>query len=260
MGWPKGKKQSEESIRKRAAANCGKVRSPEARERIRRALTGVSHTEERRRNNGEGHRGLRHSDEAKKKVGDFFRGKPLSEEHKQKLRKPHNNGRAISEALRRSPKFAAAMIALRGHTFNVGRRKTEETRRKLGNSLRTSPKAIAHRQRLRRYRGTTIELFIKDCLIAHGCNFTYQDDIPGFAEAAGHRHDWDFLLPDKKIAIEVDGEYWHGPRFNGYDPVAECINVDWANYLGWRVTRVPERTLRASKPFKKWLKAHKAKG
>jgi group I intron endonuclease len=56
-GKTKGRKQSEESIRKRALANTGKHRTEETKEKTRQSLLGIKHTDERRKNQSNAHKG-----------------------------------------------------------------------------------------------------------------------------------------------------------------------------------------------------------
>ena len=91
--------------------------------------------------------------------------------------------------------------------------------------------------------------------------FTHQGHIPGFAKLAGRSHPWDFTLPEKKLAVELDGSYWHQPRPKmdfAWDCSKEAEDELVANLLGWRVVRIPEKVLRESKPFRVWLRLEKA--
>jgi len=87
----KGRIKSPESIKKwreTMEANNRFSVSEEAKEKIRKTLTGIKHTKERIENQKKSHLGIKLSEEAKQKLSDYWKGKPkapFSEEHKRKL-------------------------------------------------------------------------------------------------------------------------------------------------------------------------------
>lgn len=283
----KGKKHTEESLQKMRAAQKGHPGHPspqkgrplseETKDKISAALKGKPHTEEHNQRMRDALKGKPKSAEHRQHMSDAQKGKPrntpawnkgkhLSEEHKQKLR-----GRP--SPMKGKPGKPSPFKGT--HTgkpsWNKGKRMSEEQRQKLsaartGQKLseeqkqarRENPRFIAARSHFRRTNGATaIELFILHCLSNHGGHrFERESEIPGFFESAGRHHVWDFLLPDKKLAVELDGKYWHSfQNPNGWDVAREYDNEHHAEWLGWRTVRILERVLRQSKPFKVWLRA-----
>jgi len=262
-----------------AKGNTGWERSEEYRQKMReRLLASPAHKASLVRLH-ESNKGRKASAEHKKKISDANKGKVFTEEHKQRIRAvkrtpeaiarnvAFHTGRKRSDEARRnmsaahqaSPKTAIRMANLR--EFNTGKHvglgvpKSEAHKQ----SLRASPRVRAHMLRLRQDKGpTSLELFIAYCLTIHGGHrFEHEAEIPGFSDLYGRHKRWDFLLPDKKIALELDGRYWHPgrPERNfAADCNPEAFHELYATILGWRVVRIPEAVLRKSKPYRLWLR------
>lgn len=57
---------------------------------------------------------------------------------------------------------------------------------------------------------------------------------------ATRRWRFDLAWPDRMIAVEVDGGVWSGGRHTrGAGFVADCLKVNEATAMGWRVFRFP---------------------
>ena len=59
----------------------------------------------------------------------------------------------------------------------------------------------------------------------------------------------DEALPGKKIAIEIDGCYWHGCLVCGFEGHPDTLRLDRRKktYLlkrGWRIFRIPEHEVK----------------
>jgi very-short-patch-repair endonuclease len=57
---------------------------------------------------------------------------------------------------------------------------------------------------------------------------------PFIQEAKMGRYSIDFLLTDKRVAIEIDGIYWHR------DMVKDARKTRYLNNLGWHVLRITD--------------------
>lgn len=95
------------------------------------------------------------------------------------------------------------------------------------------------------------EKFIEACLKASGHSFTAQAQLPGLFETFGKTCIWDFVVPDKKLAVEVDGERWHNRE-------KDAARDQMATQLGWRVVRIPVKKVLVKSPaYKRWLKTYR---
>lgn len=94
-----GVPKSAETKRKISAANTGKKRTPEAREKMRQAKLGKSLSEEHRRKLSASHRGIVHTPEARANMSAAQRGRKVSDETREKLRQAWIRRRARSQAV-----------------------------------------------------------------------------------------------------------------------------------------------------------------
>lgn len=79
----------------------------------------------------------------------------------------------------------------------------------------------------RRFHGeTTPERLTREALVNLG--------TPFIQEAKMGRYSIDFLLTDKRVAIEIDGIYWHR------DMVKDARKTRYLNNLGWHVLRITD--------------------
>ena len=102
-----------------------------------------------------------------------------------------------------------------------------------------------------RGKDTGIERTIADGLAAHGLNpERHASDLPGRP---------DFVFREHRLAVFVDGDFWHGWRFPAWehkltprwrDKIAETRRRDRRNFArlrrsGWRVIRLWEHRIEA---------------
>lgn len=88
----------------------------------------------------------------------------------------------------------------------------------------------------RRYRGETqLEAAIRLALAGLNCRTRWRV-VP---EAKLGRYSIDFLLPQIRVALEVDGTYWHR------DPARDRRKDKWLLHHDWYVIRIPEAVVRA---------------
>jgi len=228
----------------------GKHHTPETRRRMSETRKNMS-VQTRHRMSEAQRRRLPPTEETRRKLSDAARNRSEETRRKNSEANKGKKKRPLSAETRRRMSEA-----------HEGKTLSNETRRKIAEANRGKKHSPEVLSRILRVRPSKLELFIKHCLTAHNHNFTHQGHIPGFAKLAGRAHPWDFLLPEKRLAIEVDGRYWHAPRPPrgiSWDCSKEAENELYAELLGWRVVRIPETVLRASKPFKLWSKERNGK-
>jgi len=87
----------------------------------------------------------------------------------------------------------------------------------------------------RRYNGeTSIEAAVRQTLTNLGISFVQEAPIG--------RYCIDFLLADLRIAMEVDGSYWHRPDVQPRDARKDAFLESY----GWRVCRIGEHEIRTT--------------
>lgn len=101
-----------------------------------------------------------------------------------------------------------------------------------------------------RSKNTSVEILLRKKLSEHAFKFkTYCKDVPGNPDVA---------FPDKKMAIFVDGEFWHGKDFEKRkrtyskywrNKIAKNIQRDKKvnkelKKMGWKVLRIWGRDLK----------------
>lgn len=121
----KGRKRSEESIRKTAEANRGRKKSEESIRKSAEGHKGLKHSEEVKRRMSIARKGQKRSEETKRKMSEAAKGKKRSEETRRKM-SVAKTGTKLSEETRRKLSAAA-----KGHKRWVGKKHTEETKRKI---------------------------------------------------------------------------------------------------------------------------------
>ena len=244
----KGRKASAETRAKQSEASKGKTKSAEHCLNISLAKTGKKTgpmPEAHKEAIAAGHRGKKRKPftaEWKRKPGDVSRGKkrPHSEAHKQALKgipKSAEHRRKLSDSKLGKP------------SWNKGKKFSEEVRKRMELAASTRKKPAD---------ASSLERFISYRLALHGGHrFEQQGQIPGLLEMSGRGHAFDFLLPDLRLAVELDGTYWHPERPErnfAADCNPEAFHELYATILGWRVVRIPEAVLRKSKPYRLWLR------
>lgn len=92
----------------------------------------------------------------------------------------------------------------------------------------------------RRFRGeTSIERIVREGLTSLGITF--------IQELALGRYSIDFALPQNRIAVEVDGAYWH--RNQERDRRKEAF----LTLLGWKIIRIDEAEIRSTQDIQACL-------
>ena len=82
-------------------------------------------------------------------------------------------------------------------------------------------------------RASSLEKNFIDWCITNDVKYKHQWQIPN----CFLRHNYDFLLPDYNLIVEIDGDYWHLTeeaivRDNFYDKVAKQNGYDIIRFLG----------------------------
>lgn len=116
-----GKIEMTDEVRQKLSRACkGRKLSDETKEKMRKRMLGIQLT-----------LGMKHTEEAKRKIGDYNRGGTISEEQKEKISKTLM-GHSVSEETREKLR-----LSNKGHKpWNTGKQRTEETKRKIAESLR----------------------------------------------------------------------------------------------------------------------------
>lgn len=123
--------------------------------------------------------------------------------------------------------------------FFTGKRHSSKTRAKM------SASRVAYLVSGRGKKNRTLpELLVAEFLLGFGVEFVAQSRIDGDS-----RHVWDFVIPSKRLLIEVDGCYWHGCERCGYSGMptnlaADRSKAEAAKKLGWSLFRIPSCSLK----------------
>jgi very-short-patch-repair endonuclease len=97
------------------------------------------------------------------------------------------------------------------------------------------------------YQPSETEIQIAEALVGMGCQPLLQHRVEQIREnrLGKKRHWWlDLAIPDQRIAIEIDGEPWHGRMANGRDDVRDADLQE----QGWTVLRFDAKRA-ASDPY-----------
>jgi G:T-mismatch repair DNA endonuclease (very short patch repair protein) len=228
----KGIKKSPETITRMCLAQQAR------REDISRTLRGRPVSVETRRKIGAANsgpsplRGYKHTGRARLNMSLSQRGKRLTPEHKIKLGE--------------SRKRAWALIVDRAFTL--------DHRRAISRALMGRKASSEHRERLcaararqrQPFNGSVPEILTRKFLISRGVTFQCQASVPGVPF-----HRFDIVVPSRKLAIEVDGCYWHGCPTCTPNPSAapqferdRCIEGQLAK-TDWNLVRIWEHATRA---------------
>lgn len=140
--------------------------------------------------------------------------------------------------------------------------RAKELRNQRSNQLKGVPKSAEHRRKIReqrafrviRYKDTAPEKSVQRFLLKLGVKFEKHGRI------SGCYHQFDILIPSLKLAIEVDGCYWHGCRkcfteISAGAKIQRKRDNTWmivARKLGWQAVRIWEHDVRVGK-FSKLL-------
>lgn len=173
------------------------------------------------------------SPEVREKIANANRGKkkpPRTLEHKRKIREHLlrlNKGRIGKKRPPMSLEWRKNLIDSH-QGINLGIKRSKETREKMSiatkGRFRNNP---FYRQQLRirrlkqkfsyPFKDTSIERLVENELIKR--NINYQKQVPLCRIAIV-----DFYLPEYRIVIQCDGDYWHSPSVNkGKDKKQDAI-------------------------------------
>ncbi len=185
-----------------------------------------------------------HSREAREKRSQSMRGHKFSKNHGNRISKmlkryylDPSNREKLSEA-HRTPKALK-----RSRDSHLGKRLSKKTCRKL---------SIAAMSRVVPFKDTGIELAVQAWLRKLHISFLPHREISG-ARRLGLFHLFDIIVVRKKLAIEVDGCYWHAcPKCFPQAPIlrkksrARDHRIDRlvSSKLGWQVLRIPEHDIK----------------
>lgn len=250
----KGKKQSEEQIKRRAEKMRGHIVTENTRKKISEANSGV--------NNGmygkdPWIKGRKMSEEFRKKVSESLhnyysthiskkKGIKVSDEVLKKM------SETTREAAKDNPNFGmrgkkhseqARKNISEGHkgqlSWMKGKKHTEETRR------------IIKKKRLKQIfpsKDTSIELKLNNELIRRGFKekIDYFRHFPIHDSEYNFIHQVDFIFPEKKLVIECDGIYWHKfdevKKAHDYVGRDKVVN-DFLKSKGYRILRYWEHNI-----------------
>jgi len=198
------------------------------------------HTPEARRKQADSIRGRLHTAEHKKKQSESMKGRHLSEEHKRKLSEVKKGKMPPGgvERLHTKEIHEKIRIALKGRIV------PEDQKIKI---------RIARARQVMPMRDTKIELIVFAYLDSHNvsyCKHKILSDIPHYLYS---RHQFDIVVMDRRLIIEVDGCYWHGcsthfPNPNEYQKWAlnrDCIINETIEKNGWEIIRLWEHDINA---------------
>lgn len=229
------------------------------RQKISRSLIGVPLTDARKKAMSVAHLT---SAKASAQFAQLKRsqiGRPLNDAHKKVLAERWHEDPARRETLRAANVKASELA--RGKPLSL------ELRAKLSIAHKNSEKGKAHAKRLRLVHlgqkrpewwkekmrearanvvcpkfDTKIELATKAYLSRCGENIKAHGRLPGT------RHQFDILIPDRRIAIECDGCYWHccpthgNPKHNKH-AMRDSEHDAHVASLGWTMVRLWEHEI-----------------
>ena len=218
MPWPKGKKRSLETRQKMSATHRCRLSDCYEREKMENCLAlspsrnGYFSTEHRR-NLSLASQGIPKTAAHRNNIGKSKRGTVLSEEHKAKIAiankgKHSKRGRVQSDDERAMRSEAQKLrylrpgererqaIGIQNRWNQVGNKHSSETIEKM--------KGARARQVIPLI-DTKPEQTVQKILKVLGVRFESHRAVKGLG-----RHQWDIVLRDVRLLIEVDGCYWHG--------------------------------------------------
>lgn len=80
--------------------------------------------------------------------------------------------------------------------------------------------------------------------------YPYESEVPIIP---GRRHKADFVIPDRKIAFEIEGGSWvDGAHVRGVHFEEDCVKYATAARLGWTVIRVTSDMVRDHRALALW--------
>lgn len=258
MPWPKGKKRSPETRAKMVEAHRQRLHDPEALVQMEANLSkgrGATQSPEGLARIAKAQRDRIRSPEEIARLRIARLGSHASIETRRKMSATHK--RDYKEGRRVAP---AHVLSGEIGRRNKGRKQSPEERasRSIAQQKRWTAEGGKHRPetiaKMKDARARQEPVFrskledtIAELLIALGLEFERNKSIVGLG-----RHQWDLVLFDRGILIEVDGCYWHGCSECGYDDrynrkMIDIEQTEKARAIGWTVIRIPEHDIKAGK-------------
>lgn len=230
----------------------GKLKSEEHKAKIRAWWSA-----ERRAEHGQKILGRKHSDETKRKIGEAHKGRVLPKEQAEKLRMLRLGVKLTEERKR------AISRSLLGNQHTKGRRLSSEHKAKLSRAGKGRVFSEEHKAKIRAswkdekrraaasLRGKTrggwkaankshrsqIELVVEGALRVMGVEYEAQATILECPYVQ-----WDFVIHDQRLLIEIDGCYWHGCQECGFEKnpsrTRDRRKNTYAKKYGWQLVRI----------------------
>jgi len=198
--------------------------SDETRKKMSLSQKGKKLSEETKRRISESKKGKKRpplSDEWKEKISQSTKGRVFSEEHKKKIGIANTKRVYSKETLEKTSRSLKKYY--RTHeSSSKGLIRSEKTKQKI--------RKARLKQKLPN-RNTLIETLMKNELLKR--KITFQEHIPVCDVCLP-----DIVFPEQKIAIFVDGDYWHSKEFDNGKVWKRDRNID--NILiknNWKVLR-----------------------
>ena len=219
--WNVGKKQSEETIRKRISKVIGQRRTIEQKKRMSVAQKGIKLgiklSEEHKQNISKGNKGRKVSDETRRKIGAKHKGKKLTLEHRKKISEVQKDRKQSEETVRkraesnrgkkRSKEFSENLSKrMKGKIVStVTRKKQSEKRKVISNRPEVKQKQREVRAKQKfPFKDSKPEVLTQFILEKNNIDFIKHKTFK--FEKSFHQADI-VIEPDK--VIEVNGDYWH---------------------------------------------------
>jgi len=220
-------------------------------------------------------KGRNYSEETKKHMRESHKDIPLSEEHKKSLSKAmigKNKGKIHSEETRRKQSKSHIGLIKSEETIRKlkearkkqkiihseeTRRKISETNKKIMNNENFKEECRIRRAKQKDTFKSKPEIEVQKYLMKQEISFETHKIIKGLLSPPYQYHQWDIVLEDKKILIEVQGCRWHwckicNPNSNPIDHrildnvKRDKIIFEEAQNKGWKVIEIWEHTIKNS--------------
>jgi len=90
------------------------------------------------------------------------------------------------------------------------------------------------------------EQLVYSILSSLGCRFERQAEISGYEKLAGRKHRYDAIIRTRRLALEVDGCWYHGCKECFSEPKSWQLQArrrdteidQFTTLLGWRIARI----------------------
>ena len=211
---PEFRKKLSEKMRGRYTGDKNPMKRPEVARKISDALKGRPKSEEHKRKVAEANRKNWENPEFRERMMsrrnyDYMRGGNNPMKKPDVARKVAEHCSVTMKKKWADPKYRKKTIENRDfYKSEEWRRKNSEARKKLWANPEFREKIM---ENIYRCYGTSIELKVKEILDKMGVKYRYQSTPDGALRGTKRAyHHFDFVIPDKRIVLEVNGDYWHG--------------------------------------------------